>query len=135
MRIYSALAVVPGDFKPHAELVARRLMEAGHKLAIVMDEAKRLAIVTGYDSNRWMTIEECGRSGLNAGDLSPASYPARIYGRAPRAVVQEPLPGVRPVTLREKLESLAGAPLRGGDRAPPAGGLFDEAARRQVELF
>lgn len=43
--------------------------------------------------------------------------------------------GVKPVSTKEKLEAQAAKPLRGGDKAPPEGGLFDEGARQQIDMW
>lgn len=44
--------------------------------------------------------------------------------------------GVRPVTLRDRLQVLANAPLTGRCRQKPCNiGLFDEDARNQLDLF
>ena len=48
---------------------------------------------------------------------------------------QQLIPGVAPVTDRERAELAAGKPLTGGNAPPPEGGLFDENARNQQELF
>jgi predicted kinase len=45
------------------------------------------------------------------------------------------LPGVEAVSDRQRAELQAAKPLRGGDAAPPAGGLFDDGARAQVDLL
>lgn len=45
------------------------------------------------------------------------------------------IPGVAPVTDRQRAEARAAKPLTGGNAAPPAGGLFDEGARAQSDLF
>ena len=42
--------------------------------------------------------------------------------------------GVAPVTAREQLAAKAKKPLKGGDKPPPAGGLFDDGARAQLDL-
>ncbi|MDP3554841.1 hypothetical protein [Methylocystis sp.] len=42
--------------------------------------------------------------------------------------------GLAPVTERQRLEKAASRPLKGGDRPPPARGLFDLDARDQVDL-
>ncbi|MBM3574013.1 MAG: hypothetical protein FJX52_16885 [Alphaproteobacteria bacterium] len=39
------------------------------------------------------------------------------------------------LTIRERMEREAARPLRGGNEAPPAGGLFDVDARNQRDLF
>lgn len=43
--------------------------------------------------------------------------------------------GVKPVSTREKLEAQAAKPLRGGDKAPPEGGLFDLGTRDQLDIW
>jgi hypothetical protein len=48
---------------------------------------------------------------------------------------QSLLPGVAPVSERDRLQLQAEKPLRGGEQAPAAGGLFDEGARKQVDLL
>jgi hypothetical protein len=46
------------------------------------------------------------------------------------------VPGVAPVTLRERLERLLGAPLQSSKPQKPLNiGLFDEDARNQLDLF
>ena len=46
------------------------------------------------------------------------------------------VPGVAPVTLRQRLERLLGAPLRPSKPQKPLNiGLFDEDARNQLDLF
>lgn len=45
------------------------------------------------------------------------------------------IPGVEPVTDKERLDLAARKPLQGGDAAPPAGGLFDTGAREQADLL
>ena len=45
-------------------------------------------------------------------------------------------PGIAPVTLRQRLERLLGAPLRPSKPQKPLNiGLFDEDARNQLDLF
>lgn len=43
--------------------------------------------------------------------------------------------GVKPVSTREKLDVAAARPMRGGNAALPEGGLFDEGARQQIDLW
>jgi len=46
------------------------------------------------------------------------------------------IPGVRPVSLRERIEAQMAAPLRPRVvQKPPTIGLFDEDARNQLSLF
>ncbi len=56
-----------------------------------------------------------------AADLTSDQQPALIDGTR--------------LTVRDKLERVAAEPMRGGDAAPPAGGLFNDDARAQVDLF
>lgn len=48
---------------------------------------------------------------------------------------QSLIPGVEPVTDRQRAEVAASEPMRGGAAPPPAGGLFDAGARAQGDLF
>lgn len=49
---------------------------------------------------------------------------------------QSLVPGVRPVGTRERLERLMAAPMMPlRPQRPPDFGLFDEAARNQLDLF
>lgn len=48
---------------------------------------------------------------------------------------QQLIPGVKPVSTKEKLDAQAGKPLRGGDAAPPEGGLFDLESRKQLSIW
>jgi hypothetical protein len=45
------------------------------------------------------------------------------------------IPGVKPVTDQDRMAVEAAKPLQGGDTAPPAGGLFDDGARQQIDLM
>ena len=46
------------------------------------------------------------------------------------------VPGIAPVTLRDRLERLLGAPLRSSKPQKPLDiGLFDEDTRNQLDLF
>jgi hypothetical protein len=72
----------------------------------------------------------------------PADAPARAAEPMPaRAAEATPagnqllIEGVRPVTDADRMAVEAARPLSGGDAAMPAGGLFDEVARAQPDLF
>jgi hypothetical protein len=90
-----------------------------------------------------MGAAEPGRGGADAvarSDSGGAGQPARA--QQPLAVEpgaeglpQTLVPGVEPVTQRQQLQAAQNRPMRGGDRAPPAGGLFDSNARAQVDMF
>lgn len=43
--------------------------------------------------------------------------------------------GVAPVSTRERLEAQGKKPTRGGDAPPPAGGLFDIDAQKQIDIW
>ena len=67
-----------------------------------------------------------------------------MSGADPRPVLTETtdqgeqvlVPGVAPVTMRERLERLLAAPLRPTKPQKPLNiGLFDENARNQLDLF
>ncbi|RWD48627.1 MAG: hypothetical protein EOS25_11025 [Mesorhizobium sp.] len=46
------------------------------------------------------------------------------------------IPGVRPITIRDRLSHLMDAPMRPRAAQKPLDiGLFDEAARNQLDLF
>lgn len=62
-----------------------------------------------------------GAAGGGDGELTGAGY-------------QLVVPGVEPITQRQRLEQRQNAPLRGGDRAMDAG-LFDTGARAQLDMF
>jgi hypothetical protein len=75
-----------------------------------------------------------GRAGADgeeprAGGSRPGSSEATPAGE------QLLVPGVAPVSAREAAELAAQRPLTGGEAAPPAGGLFDDAARAQMDLL
>lgn len=45
------------------------------------------------------------------------------------------VPGVAPITDKARAELAMAKPLRGGNKPPPAGGLFDDDARAQTDMF
>lgn len=51
------------------------------------------------------------------------------------AGVQLLVEGVGPITIKAKLDVAAAKPMRGGDADPPAGGLFDDEARAQLDIM
>jgi len=48
---------------------------------------------------------------------------------------QQLIEGVKPVSTKEKLDAQAKKPMRGGDAAPPEGGLFDLESRKQMSIW
>ncbi len=79
---------------------------------------------------------DAGPGGTRAGGQEPRAggQPDRRTEATP-AGEQQLIPGVEPVSPRAVAELQAQRPLTGGDAAPPAGGLFDDAARAQLELM
>ena len=45
------------------------------------------------------------------------------------------IPGVEPVTIKMQVDTAAAKPMTGGHVAPPAGGLFDDVARAQLDIM
>lgn len=45
------------------------------------------------------------------------------------------IPGVKPVSTKERLEAQGAKPMRGGDAPPPEGGLFDLESRKQLDIW
>jgi hypothetical protein len=65
--------------------------------------------------------------------IDEAFPPATEAG--PEGTQQTLMPGVKPVTGADRARLGAAAPLRGGNAAPPEGGLFDDLARRRRDLY
>ena len=65
--------------------------------------------------------------------IDEAFPPAAETG--PEGTQQTLMPGVAPVTGADRARLGAAAPLRGGNAAPPEGGLFDEVGRAQTDMF
>ncbi|MBV1707414.1 MAG: hypothetical protein KGQ37_09435 [Hyphomicrobiales bacterium] len=85
------------------------------------------------------TADQGGQAGelsAAAGDDAQASQGGQAplnYEPGAEGLPQALLPGVDPVSMRQKLEAAAQKPLRGGERAP--GGLFDDNERNQSDMF
>lgn len=73
--------------------------------------------------------EAGGAQGEPAGDLAAETVDT-LDGKREQTLI----PGVAPVTDRDRLQVQADKPLRGGNAPPPAGGLFDEGATKQQGL-
>lgn len=80
-------------------------------------------------------IESGVDTGADAGQPVAGAAGERPLETEPGAegLPQTLIPGVAPVTDAERIAAEAGKPLTGGDAA--AGGLFDEDARNQQEMF
>lgn len=74
--------------------------------------------------------------GPTAADLE-AEGQANMFGASEPGAdgkAQSLIPGVEPVTGKARADLAAARPMRGGDAAPPAGGLFDADARGQMDI-
>ncbi|MGO4833501.1 hypothetical protein AB4144_14635 [Rhizobiaceae sp. 2RAB30] len=60
---------------------------------------------------------------------------ARGASETTAAGEQTLIPGVEPVTTKQRLETEAAKPMRGGDAPPPDGGLFDLESRQQIDIW
>jgi len=76
---------------------------------------------------------EALRQAHTAGEV-PERAPGEATEKTP-AGEQRLIPGVEPVSERQRLEAEAAKPLVGGEAAPAEGGLFDEGARAQTDLL
>jgi len=64
--------------------------------------------------------------------LAPIPFETEATSPGPQSLV----PGVRPVSMKARLEALAAHPLVSDRLQKPCDlGLFDEGARNQMELF
>jgi len=71
-----------------------------------------------------------------AGEIAAlALTEARRPSEQTAAGEQQLIEGVKPVSTKEKLEAKGNKPLRGGDAAPPEGGLFDLESRKQLSIW
>ena len=87
-----------------------------------------------------------------ADDLTREMFPEDVPGQAPPARADEPepaipmtevtqageqmvIPGAERISDRQLAERRGAEAMRGGQEAPPEGGLFDETARAQEDLF
>lgn len=71
-----------------------------------------------------------GAAGAEAGGAERLAAEAGAEGKP-----QTLLPGVEPITDRERAALQIEKPLTGGNAPPPEGGLFDEGARAQADMF
>lgn len=79
-----------------------------------------------------------------SGDIGRAAEPAKEFAQSKELFDVEPgaegkpqqlIPGVAPVSQRERIQTLADQPLKGKSAPPPEGGLFDTEGQKQRELF
>lgn len=76
-----------------------------------------------------------GRAGGRGGAEGAAGKQAELETERTAQGEQTLLPGVNPITDRERAQMGMEAPLKGGEAKPPEGGLFDTEARAQQDMF
>lgn len=76
-----------------------------------------------------------GRGGEGGGARGQGALETETVRTLDGTAQQGLIPGVSPVTDRDRLGVLADKPLRGGNAAPPAGGLFDPGATQQPDMM
>lgn len=150
----AATAVAGGAGAPTAsrgfiDAVRAEIRQAGGNLARIGDRqpAQLLdPVVAGSKLTEPATAEaaEAAAQALEAagGEKTPTRAELEAEGQGNMfgaedtdAGVQVLIPGVGPVTIKAKLDVAAAKPMRGGDADPPAGGLFDDAARAQLDIM
>lgn len=80
-------------------------------------------------------IAEAGGPARNDGGNDQTGAAQLLTEPGAEGKPQTLVPGVAPVTDRQRAELAATKPMRGGSAPPPAGGLFDGDARAQTDLF
>ncbi len=70
-----------------------------------------------------------------AGEIADMDLTEARHTEKTAAGDQMLIDGVQPVSTRDKLEAEAAKPMRGGDKPLPPGGLFDETARQQIDMW
>lgn len=88
-----------------------------------------LAVRARYDA----AMEEWNKADIALQREPEPPPPASESG--PDGTQQTLFPGVAPVTDADRLVAAAAKPMRGGDKAMPEGGLFDENIRLQRDMF
>ncbi len=136
----SQLATRKGPVSDELTAIARRLKseeisraEAGREFVKIVRREIEGGLVEGADAGGAVAgaageRPEVARELLQAGEET--KFEPGAEGKP-----QQLIPGVEPVTDRQRAELAANKPLKGGAAAPPEGGLFDEGARDQTELF
>jgi hypothetical protein len=102
-----------GGLSKAPELKPRAEVEPGSKAAA--DQAEALAPSAAE-------LEAMGQGNMFDMEATPAGQ-------------QTLMPGVAPVTDRQRVDLAASKPLQGGNAPPPAGGLFDDLATAQTDLM
>lgn len=118
----------PGPIRDALLKLAREVKDGTRSYA----DAARSLVEHVRGAHRGDDAARPGAGGRTGGE-GPATPVAGVEPTAARN--QTLIPGVAPVSERQKLEVQAGKPLTGGNAAPPAGGISDMDARNQVELF
>ena len=120
-RILSSEAYAAGPVRDELVAAARELKNG----EITIGEAsERIRAALGR------AIEDAGDAGIGNRGRS-----LEIATEKTEAGNQGLIPGVDPITDRQRLEAKTGRPMEGGDAPPLEGGLFDENARNQQEMF
>ena len=92
--------------------------------------------IAELEASGWTkTVTDDGAIRLERPPRQPDAPAARTAEPGADDLPQLLLDGVAPVTDRQRLDLEAARPMRGGDAAPPEGGLFDLDARDQAGLF
>jgi hypothetical protein len=137
-----------GEFDDPDIAFERAVMEDSHRFEAVTARRKEIADeIPGWDlPDDSRPAPRPRKKNSQGADAGPGG--ARAAGEEPRAGggdagrteataagEQQLIPGVDPLDPRAIAELEAARPLRGGDAAPPAGGLFDDAAAAQMDLL
>lgn len=138
-----------GEFDDPDIAYERAVMEDSHRYDEVTAARRKEKPddIPGWDiPDERQRAPRARKANSQAADAGPGG--ARAAGEEPRAgggdagrtdstPAGEQLlaPGIDPLDIRAIAELQAARPLTGGDAAPPAGGLFDDAAAAQMDLM
>lgn len=138
-----------GEFDDPDIAYERAVMEDSHRYdeVVAARRKERPDDIPGFDTpDDGRPAPRARKANSQAADAGPGG--ARAAGEEPRAGggdagrtegtaagEQFLVPGIDPLDPRAIAELAAARPLTGGDAAPPAGGLFDDAARAQMDLM
>lgn len=126
---------VPNPFGKSAEDVAAMTQ----KVKDIVQARGHDGIVVTWDAGSGHDIGPKGENWklLNRvfGEPQVISYRERLATERTSQGEQTLIPGVAPVTDRARAEAQMAKSLRGGNAGMPEGGLFDEGARAQTDMF
>lgn len=127
-----------------AEAAVRERYKEGTATLAELEKAEQLASDARFESTGTRLFRE-RRPGESKADYEAASAAFRAenpVGGKPELATERTaqgeqtlMPGVEPVTDKARAEAGMNKPLTGGNAALPEGGLFDEGARAQTDLF